>query len=221
MTFVQCRSHLHAALAVALLFYALNVASCGSIKQSVVDSPKMGGTPEAVSNAPYGNDVPSGAATATVGTGEVGAASLSQSGQESAEQVHSSSIATLRLVRAPDEGALFVRVDDVRDLYAVDMMIRFDATRLQVADADAQTSGLQIKPGEAPRPDFVAMNSVDSARGIIRYIATQLGEDAAFSGSGTIATIYWETNITADADISVETVTLVNRHAQAIEVVVR
>ncbi|MGQ9501561.1 MAG: cohesin domain-containing protein [Anaerolineae bacterium] len=221
MTFVQYRSHLYAALAVALLFCALNVTGCGSIEQNVVNSPKVGGTSAAVSNAPYGSAVPPGAATATVGTGEVGAASLSQSGLGSAEQVHSSSIATLRLVRASDERALFVRVDDVHDLYAVDMVIRFDATRLQVADADAQTSGLQIKPGEAPRPDFVAVNSVDSARGIIRYVATQLGEDVAFSGSGTIATIYWETSITADADISVETVTLVNQHAQAIEVVIR
>jgi hypothetical protein len=203
------------------LFCTLNLAGCGSIGQIAVNSHTAGETPVAVSTTLHENDKLSDAATAKTAGSEVEAASLSQSAKESVEEVHSSSIATLRLTRAADERALSVRVDDVRDLYAVDMVLRFDATRVQVADADAQTSGVQIKPGEAPRPDFVAVNSVDNAQGIIRYVATQLGNDAAFSGSGTIATIYWQTDIAPDADISVEAVILVNQRAQAIEVVVR
>ena len=218
---VRSQSHLQNGLAAVLLFFALSLMGCESAEQTALETLTWGETARAVANPLREHRSPLDAQTATALTSDVGAASLSQQTEESAEHVRSSSIATLRLVRAPDGGALIVQVDNVRDLYAVDMRIRFDATERQVADADAQMSGVQIKPGEAPRPDFVAVNSVDNMQGIVRYVATQLGDAAAFNGGGTIATIFWQTGVDSGANALVEAVTLVNKHAQAIEVVVR
>lgn len=221
MALVRYRSRLHNGVAAVLLFFALNLAGCESAEQTVPETLTWGETATAVANPLRESGSPLDAQTAPAVTSDISAASLSQQTKESVEHVHSSSIATLHLVRVPDGGALIVQVDNVRDLYAVDMILRFDTTQWQVADADVQMSGVQIKPGEAPRPDFVAMNSVDNTQGIVRYIATQLGDSVAFNGSGAIATIFWQTGVDSDANVSVEAVTLVNKHAQVIEVAVR
>jgi hypothetical protein len=208
-------------LAIVLLCFALDLAGCGVAGQATVETPLEGETSISTISLSQEGDSPLSTPMAASTSSDTDAASLAQRGEKPIERVQSSSIATLRLVRAPDDRAFMVRVDDVRDLYAVDMTIRFDPTKWQVADADGQQSGVQVKPGEAPRPDFVAVNDVDNAKGVIRYIATQLGDAAAFSGSGTIATILGQAAVTSDADVSIETVTLVNKNAQAIEVVVR
>ncbi len=218
---MRYRSSLRCGLVVGLLFFALNLAGCGGTEQTVLETPVRSETTTAVAGLLNESESLLDTSTALTVTGDTETVSFSPKTGESAEHVHFSSIATLDLVRAADGRTLLVRIDNVRDLYAVDMTIRFDATKGQVADADAQTSGVQIKPGEAPRPDFVVVNSVDNREGIIRYVATQLGNADAFNGSGAIATILWQTGVDLDANISVETVTLVDKHAQAIEVAVR
>jgi hypothetical protein len=138
------------------------------------------------------------------------------------DDVRASSIATLHLVPAADRRSLEVRVGDVRDLYAVDLELLFDAARVQVADADTSKDGVQIKPGQSPRPDFVAINTADNQRGVIRYVATQLGDDeGAFSGGGVVATINWQSPADPDVTISVSGATLVSSDAQAIDAAVR
>jgi len=210
-------------VATSILFlFALVLAGCGSAGQPATDMPAPYGTSEVVPSA-FGEGGLSlnPIATAKMDKGDTNAASLSQQSGGSAEQIRSSSIATLCLVRAGEERTHFVRVDNVRDLYAVDMKIKFDPTQLQAADADDQMSGVQIRPGEAPRPDFVAVNNVDNTKGIVHYIATQLGDDAPFSGGGTIATILWQERSAPDAEVSIEQVILVDKKAGAIEVAVR
>lgn len=221
MGLMRYRSYLRRGLAIVLLLFALDLAGCGGTEQTTSETPRGGETSAPITSSFKGGESLPDTRTAPSTSSDTDAASLSQKSGELVEHVHVSSIATLRLVRTADGREFIVRVDNVRDLYAVDITIRFDPTRWQVADADAQKSGVQIKPGEAPRPDFVAVNDVDNTQGTIRYIATQLGDKAAFSGSGTVATILWQTTIAPDADVSVGAVTLVNRNAQAIEVVVR
>jgi hypothetical protein len=221
MTSVRHRSYLHWGLAIVLLLCALGLASCGGAGPAMVETP-IGGEPSpSVAGLSREGDSTLNTLTASSMSSDTEAASLTQKTAEPVERVHSSDIATLRLMRTPDDRAFMVQVDNVRDLYAVDVTIRFNPTQWQVADADAERSGIQIKPGEVPRPDFVAVNDVDNAKGIIRYIATQLGDAAAFNGSGTVATILGQAAIAPDTDITIETVTLVNRNAQVIEVVVR
>lgn len=221
MDLMRYRSYMQYGIAIVLLLLALDLAGCGGTERTASETPAGGESSTPIISLSKGDQSPLDTPTSPSASNDMDAASLSQKSGESSEHVHASRIATLRLVRAEDGRALIVRVDDVRDLYAVDLAIRFDPTRWQAADADAQKGGVQIRPGEAPRPDFVAVNNVDNAHGTIRYIATQLGDGDAFNGSGTVATVLWQTAIAPDADVSVEAVTLVNRNAQAIEVVVR
>jgi hypothetical protein len=165
---------------------------------------------------------PTAAPTAVVTEGADTDASSMAHQTEVPDTVRSSSIATLRLVPAADGRSLEVRVDDVRNLYAVDLELLFDAARVQVADADPATDGVQIRPGQSPRPDFVAINQADNKRGVIRYVATQLGDDeGAFSGGGLVATINWQSPAGADVTVSVSGVTLVSSDAQPIDAVVK
>jgi hypothetical protein len=121
------------------------------------------------------------------------------------------------LAPAGDGKSFQIWVENVRDLYAVDLEIKFDTTKLQVADADARTEGIQIQPGQSPVPDFVAINSVDNQKGLIRYVVTQLGETPPFNGSGLVATITWQKSADKEATVSLKAVVLVNQDARPIE----
>ncbi len=136
----------------------------------------------------------------------------------------SASRARIQLVPAGDGSSIQIMVDDVSELYALDLEIQFDAAKYQVADANPDMDGIQITPGEAPAPDFVAVNSVDNEAGVIHYVVTQLGGEDAFSGKGVVATIEWQPGVTwqgnsdAAGEVSFGTVTLVNKDVEQIEV---
>jgi hypothetical protein len=198
---------------VVLCLLPVGLTACGSAAPTPAST-------QAVTEAAVTEGLAPANPTAPGETGDTTASSLAHQDTKS-EEVRSSSIATLHMVPVADGQALEVRVADVRDLYAIDMEIRFDATRMQVSDADAKMDGVQIKPGQLPRPDFVAINTADNERGIIRYVVTQLGGEAAFSGGGVVATIAWEKPADTDADVSVAAATLVSAQAEPIEAAVK
>jgi hypothetical protein len=204
------------AVGAALFLSALALAGCGgAAMNSAAVQPTPAASPTVVASLPARGPTPTGQSGATPYS------SLTNQGAGTPEMVRSTSIASLRLVPTADGRALELRVDDVRDLYAVDVEIKFDPARLQVADADAKAQGVQILPGRAPAPEFVAINSADNQKGAIRYVATQLGDRAAFSGSGVVATINWQSGADPNATISVESATLVNGDLQPIESAVK
>ena len=122
--------------------------------------------------------------------------------------------AGLRLVQT--DAGTEIWVDGVTNFYALDMEIHFDPAKAQVADADAQQPGIQIAPGQAPAPDFVAENNVDNGAGVLTYVTTQLAPRDGFSGSGLVATIRWQGQ--ADPAARFGAVTLVSQDGQPIEV---
>ena len=121
------------------------------------------------------------------------------------------------LVRSEEEAALEVWVEDISRFYALDMEIRFDPNALQVIDADPDKEGVQIQPGQAPAPDFVATNSVDQEQGSIQYVVTQLAPREGFSGSGLVGRIAWQGTFDQDETITFETAILVDDSGQPIE----
>ena len=163
------------------------------------------------------------ATTAAGEGGDTGAAS-SQSGAEGVQEegvVVSPNVAGLRMVHADDGRSLQIWVEDVSGLYALDVEIRFDAGGAQVADANPDTEGVQIQPGQAPSPDFVAINEVDNQSGVIRYVATQLGDDPGFDGSGLIATASWQSNAGEGSRAAFGSVILVSKDAEAIDFILK
>jgi hypothetical protein len=88
--------------------------------------------------------------------------------------------------------AVEVRVQDVTDLYGVDIRLNFDATKLQVQDADGDPgNGVQIEEGNFPDPaqGRVAQNLADNSTGQVRYVVALFAPAPAVSGSGVTARI--------------------------------
>jgi len=129
--------------------------------------------------------------------------------------------ATLSVEPADGGRALQIWVGGVAELYAVDMEIKFDASRLQAADADPGRAGVQIEPGQAPTPDFVATNSVDNRAGVIRYVATQLGSKPGFGGKGLVATITWLNQPGPEAAVTFGKVIMVTRDSKTVDVILK
>ena len=109
---------------------------------------------------------------------------------------------TLRAASPSVSGCASVRVEiwvnNVENLYAADVHVRFDPTLLQVVDADAGAPGVQIEPVYTfMNPGFVikrvACNAADPSNpdcpigGKVWYSAAQLNPTPPAIGSGAIA----------------------------------
>lgn len=83
-----------------------------------------------------------------------------------------------------------IYVQDVADLYGLDVRMQFDPAYAQVVDADPAAAGVQIQPlGGFLSPDFVVRRTADNATGLIRYAVTQVAPSPPVSGSGAVARI--------------------------------
>lgn len=83
-----------------------------------------------------------------------------------------------------------IYVQDVTDLFGLDVRMRFDPTYAQVIDADPNVAGVQIQPLSGfLSPDFVVRRIADNDVGLIRYAATQVAPSPPATGSGAVARI--------------------------------
>ncbi len=89
-----------------------------------------------------------------------------------------------------EEVTLTVRVQEVANLYGIDLRLDFDPEVLEILDIDPAKEGVQSTPGRYPYPDLEARNEADNGAGTIWYMVTQLGAREAVSGTGTVATIH-------------------------------
>jgi hypothetical protein len=88
--------------------------------------------------------------------------------------------------------AVEVRLQNVTDLYGVEIRLNFEATKLQVQDADGDSgNGVQIEEGNFPDPaqGFVVRNSADNSTGQVDYAVALWAPASAVSGSGVTARI--------------------------------
>ncbi len=80
--------------------------------------------------------------------------------------------------------SIVIRMDNITNVYGVEVHLGFDAGILQVVDALTATPGVEISPGACPQPDFVILNTTDNLSGTIDYAATQLNPTPACAGGG-------------------------------------
>lgn len=112
-----------------------------------------------------------------------------------------------------------IRVENVTNLYAADIQLKFDAALLQVLDDDLSKSGIQILPGSLfpqTEPNFVVVNLADNAAGTIRFAITLLAPADPVSGSGTLATIRFAARTAGTAQVTWQASTLVDNLGSAI-----
>lgn len=81
--------------------------------------------------------------------------------------------------------AVEVRVENVQDLYGLDIRISFDPAVVEVVDADPGKSGIQVRAGGLLSVDFMIRNVADNTEGTIWYALSQLNPSQPVSGSGT------------------------------------
>ena len=115
------------------------------------------------------------------------------------------------------EKEIEIVVEDVEDLYGLDIRTRFDPAILEVVDADPDREGTQVAAGQFPHPDFAVKQEADNDAGTIWYVVTQLNPRQPASGSGTAFTIRFRTKGTGSSVIDIESVDLVDRNGRSIE----
>ena len=98
-----------------------------------------------------------------------------------------------------------IKVDNVANLIGAEVHLSFSAAVLEVVDADAAASGVQITNGGMLSPDFVAQNNADNTNGLIDFAISQLNRPA-FNGSGTLATISFRAKANGTSSVAFRSV---------------
>jgi LysM repeat protein len=101
-----------------------------------------------------------------------------------------------------------IRVENVTDLFGVEVHLAFDPALLEVQDADGGMAGVQIASGSFLNPYFTAQNVVDQGAGTIDFSISQGPSDPAVSGSGVVATITFEGKAAGTSSVSFTSVVL-------------
>lgn len=101
-----------------------------------------------------------------------------------------------------DEVSFQVKLDTNEDpSVGIDLLVKYDPSLLEPVDADGQAAGVQIKPGTGY--DFVAVNTVTTAKGLINYSAAQQPTSDPVEVAGTtVATLTFKTKAAGRAAIN-------------------
>ncbi|MFN8455433.1 MAG: cohesin domain-containing protein [Anaerolineae bacterium] len=113
-----------------------------------------------------------------------------------------------------------VQLEHVSDLYGAQIRLKYDPTHLRVLDEDPRIEGVQIAPGPLLYFDdrFVAVNSADSATGLIDFVVTLLNPAPPISGQGILATVRFEMVGSGPFEVQVEEAKLVSSQLTAVAV---
>ena len=107
---------------------------------------------------------------------------------------------------------LFIRLENVTDLYAVDVKLEFDPEIVGVVDLDPEQEGVNLEPVVGLiNAAFWAVNEVDNETGEIHYATTQYNPSVPASGSGDIARIRLQTKGIGSSTIAITEATLSDR----------
>ncbi len=89
-------------------------------------------------------------------------------------------------------GDVNIWIEDVTDLYGVEIHGHFDPSVLQVVDAYPGAPGVQLSPGTFPLPQAIIQNSADNGLGTLVYVVTQINPTASANGSGIMMRISFQ-----------------------------
>jgi LysM repeat protein len=132
--------------------------------------------------------------------------------------------ATVRIIPAATDvdvgqtAVLQVYVDDISNLSGAEFHISFDASRLEVIDADAGKDGVQVNIGDFLVADFVAKNEADNTAGKIDFGIAQMSPNTPVSGSGTLASITFRGKAEGTANVTLDSVLMSDANGAQIPV---
>ncbi len=130
--------------------------------------------------------------------------------------VHAQSGAQVGLlapVQVPLGGSVQVpiTVNNVKDLYALDITLKFDPALVQVVDADTATDGIQIALGTFLDPGLLLFNTVDNEAGTIRFAMSQYNPSDGKSGKGIVLVVTFAGKAEGETSLAVTDLTLSDR----------
>lgn len=105
-----------------------------------------------------------------------------------------------------------VSVDNVKDLYALDITMKFDPTIVQVEDADPGNPGTQIALGEFLDPGLLLFNVADNEAGTIRFAMSQYNPSEGKSGKGVVLVITFTGKAEGETELSVTEIVLSDKN---------
>ena len=120
-----------------------------------------------------------------------------------------------------EEVTVTVRVQEVTNLYGIDLRLGFDPEVLEVVDIDPGKEGAQSTPGRYPYPDLEARNEADNDAGTLWYMVTQLGAREPVSGTGTVVALRLRGRAAGSGAITVNQADLANNEGFMIPVETR
>jgi len=129
------------------------------------------------------------------------------------------------LTKAPIRvGSVFtanIRLDNVAGLAGVELQVAYDPAIFEVQDADPGKDGVQATWGTFLKPDLVAQNLAEPARGKMGLAAVQLPPSQAVSGSGVLATIAFKARLAGSSPLTFDLVNLSTSSGTPIEYVLQ
>lgn len=104
-----------------------------------------------------------------------------------------------------------VMVENVTDLYGLEIHLKYDPALLEVQDSKTDQEGVQVESGALlpVAQGFVVANQVNQGQGTILYALTLLNPAPAVQGSGPVARITFKILQAAPTTINIEQATLV------------
>lgn len=118
-----------------------------------------------------------------------------------------------------EQGQVDILINDVTDLYGVDLIITFDPAVVKVVDSDPGP-GINVRPGNFPDVSggqgSIQFNAADNDVGTIKYVAIRERPAAGQTGSGTIISIQFEGVAAGTSEVKLSSVLLSNSQANPI-----
>ncbi|WP_164985297.1 phosphodiester glycosidase family protein [Ammoniphilus sp. CFH 90114] len=91
-----------------------------------------------------------------------------------------------QIVMENDQFELAIQLKNMKDVYGASIKLEYDPSQLQVVDADPDTEGIQIIPGDILGE---AQIQNDTNQGIIKYTVTKVREVPGTDGEGILAKV--------------------------------
>ncbi|MEM7536066.1 MAG: SdrD B-like domain-containing protein [Chloroflexota bacterium] len=119
-------------------------------------------------------------------------------------------------VNVSDRYTANVQIDNVVNLYGLQIELAFDPALVGIVDPFEFLPGIQILPGDFLPPEVTIQNIVDMDNGLINYAISLEGVQPGVSGSGLLAQVVFEGLISGTTPISLTHVVLSDPDSQSI-----
>lgn len=80
-------------------------------------------------------------------------------------------------------------LENAKDVYGIDVRATFDPSVIEIADANPDQEGIQMRPGDFIKPDFAVRNTADNKAGTLMYVVTQTNPTPPANGKGIVLSI--------------------------------